>query len=250
MSQTTQPLTGKTALITGGSRGIGAAICKRLASGGANIVLTYAKSAESANQVVQACQSHDVSAKAIQADIGNIEANRKVVEMIVQDYGQIDIVVNNAAIFPNINLLEVTEKDFDDSLNLNLRGSFFLTQAAAKKMPKGGRIINIGSIFGESVPIPNMSLYSMTKFAMAGLTRAWARDLGPSGITVNCIQPGPINTEMNPEDSEFAKFMSSRSPIERYGRVEEIAEMVAYLVGPNTDNVNGAIFNNDGGWNA
>ncbi len=250
MSQTTMPLAGKVALITGGSRGIGAAICKRLASSGANIVLTYANSAESANNVVQACQSHKVSAKAIQADVGNVEANRKVVEQVVQDSGQIDILVNNAAIFPVIDLFEVTEKGFDESLNINQRGVFFLTQAAAKQMPKGGRIINIGSIFGESVPYPNLSLYSMTKFAVAGLTRAWARDLAARGITVNCIQPGPIHTDLNPEDSELAKVLLPRSPVGRYGRVEEIAEMVAYLVGPNTDNVTGAIINNDGGWNA
>jgi len=250
MSETVMPLMGKVALVTGGSRGIGAAICKRLASSGANIVLTYNNSTDSANNVVETCKSHGVSALAIQANVGNVETNRKTVEQVVQDYGRVDILVNNAGIFQQIDPLEVTIDDFNNNVNINQRGIFFLTQAAVKQMPKGGRIINIGSIFGESVPYPNLALYSMTKFAIAGLTRAWARDFAPRGITVNCIQPGPIHTEMNPEDGENAKGFIPRSPIERYGRVEEIAEMVAYLVGPNTDNVTGAIINNDGGWNA
>lgn len=250
MSQTVMPLKDKVALITGGSRGIGAAICKRLASDGANIVLTYANFVDAANDVIETCKSFSVSAKAIQADVGDVKKNKELVKEIVQDYGHIDILVNNAAFFPQFDLLNTTEKDFDQSINVNMRGVFFLTQAVIKHMPTGGRIINMGSIFGETVPFPELDLYAMTKFALVGLTRAWARDLGPRGITANCVQPGPIDTDLNPEDSEFAKTMIPRSPIERYGRVEEIAEMVAYLVGPNTDNINGAILNNDGGWNA
>lgn len=250
MSQAAMYLNGKVALVTGGSRGIGAAICKRLASAGANIALTYANSEDLADTVVNSCRSYSVSAMVIQADVGNVEANRKVVEQVVSNYERIDILVNNAAIAQRADLLSVTEADFDNFLKINLRGLFFLTQATVKQMSKGGRIINMGSIFGESVPYPGLSLYSMTKFALAGLTRAWARDLAHLGITVNCIQPGPIDTDMNPEDGELSKTMKPRCSIGRYGRVEEVAEMVAYLVGPNTDNVTGTIINNDGGWNA
>jgi 3-oxoacyl-[acyl-carrier protein] reductase len=250
MSQAARYLTGKVALVTGGSRGIGAAICKRLASAGANIALTYAHSNDLADTIVNSCHSYSVSAMAIQADVGNVEANRKVVEQVVSNYEHIDILVNNAAIAQLVDLLSVTEADFDNFLNINLRGLFFLTQATVKQMSTGGRIINMGSIFGESASYPGLSLYSMTKFALAGLTRAWARDLAHLGITVNCIQPGPIDTDMNPEDGELAKTMKPRCPLGRYGRVEEVAETVAYLVGTNTDNVTGAIINNDGGWNA
>lgn len=250
MSQIAIPLSGKVALIIGGSRGIGAAICKRLASGGANIVFTHVNSLKEDNNVVETCQSYGVSASCIQADVGDLDANKKVIAQVIQDYGKIDILVNNAAILQLVDFLEMTEADFDRNININLRGIFFITQTTVPNMPEGGRIINLGSIFGESVPYPGLALYSMTKFAIAGLTRAWARDFASRGITVNCIQPGPVHTDLNPEDGEVAKAMKPRSPIGRYGRVEEIAEMVAYLVGPNTDNVTGAILNNDGGWNA
>jgi 3-oxoacyl-[acyl-carrier protein] reductase len=172
------------------------------------------------------------------------------VKQIVADHGQIDILVNNAATLILGDLLNVTQEMFDNNVNLNIKGVFFLTQAVVPHMSQGGRIVNIGSVFGAVVPTAGLDLYSLAKFGMAGLTRAWAHDLGSQGITVNCIQPGPINTDMNPDDGPLAGFLTPRTAIKRYGRAEEVAEMVAYLVGPNTDNVTGSILNNDGGMSA
>ncbi|MGH1355935.1 MAG: SDR family NAD(P)-dependent oxidoreductase [Thalassovita sp.] len=243
-------LSGKTALVTGGSRGIGAAIAERLAQAGANVVITYQSNAEAADHVVAACRKHGVHAEAARCDAGDVPEGQALVARIVSQLGGLDILVNNAAVLTAVDLKDCDEAAFDQNIAVNQKGVFFLTQAAAGAMPSGGRIVNIGSIFGETVPFPGLDLYSMTKFAIAGLTRAWARDLAGAGITVNCIQPGPINTDMNPEDGALAEAMLPRSPIGRYGRPEEIAEMVAYLCGPNTDNVTGSLFNNDGAWNA
>lgn len=250
MTQTNAPLAGKVAIVTGGSRGIGAAIAQRLAAGGAHVILTYIESAESAEEVASACEDSAGSGEAMQVDAASVADGRRMVDDVMAAQGRLDILVNNAAILAGADLLNATEDDFDRNVAANLKGLFFLTQAAARNMGAGGRIINIGSIFGESVPFPGLDLYAMSKFGLAGLTRAWARDLGEKGITVNCIQPGPVDTDMNPETGDLAKAMVPRSPIGRYGRPKEIAEMVAYLVGPNTDNVTGAMFNNDGAWNA
>ena len=249
MTDFAKTLTGKTAIVTGGSRGIGAAVAKRLAGAGAHVFLTYDRSAEAATDVANACAATG-GGSMVKLDAADVAGGQALIERVVKERGRLDILVNNAAILAGSDLLNVTEEDFDRNVAVNLKGVYFLTKAAAGRMGEGGRIVNIGSIFGESVPYPGLDLYSMSKFAMAGLTRAWARDLSPKGITVNCIQPGPINTDMNPEDGDLAEAMLPRSPISRYGRVEEVAEMVAYLVGPNTDNVTSAILNNDGGWNA
>lgn len=246
----TGTLDGKIAIVTGGSRGIGAAIAKRLAGGGAHVVLTYGNSADKAAAVVKACTEAGGGGEAVKLDAGDIAGGQTLVNRIVEDKGRLDILVNNAAIFVGSDLLSVTEEEFDRNVAVNLKGFFFMTQAAAGVMGQGGRVVNIGSIFGESVPFPGLGLYALSKFASAGLTRAWARDLADKGITVNCIQPGPIDTDMNPEDGDLAEAMLPRSPVGRYGRPEDIAEMVAYLVGPNTDNVTSATLNNDGGWNA
>lgn len=242
-----QTLQGKTALVTGGSRGIGAAISQRLAQAGAQVYLTYQNNSDAAESVAKSCGK---GARAVQCDAGDVAAGKLLVDQLAAKHGGLDILVNNAAVLTAAPLPDCSEEDFDRNIAVNQKGVFFLTQAAAKVMPAGGRVVNIGSIFGETVPFPGLDLYSMTKFAMAGLTRAWARDLAEGGITVNCIQPGPINTDMNPEDGPLAEAMLPRSPIGRYGRPEEIAEMVAYLCGPNTDNVTGTMFNNDGAWNA
>ncbi|MEM8949899.1 MAG: SDR family oxidoreductase [Pseudomonadota bacterium] len=249
MADTQGTLQGKVAIVTGGSRGIGAAIAKRLAAGGAHVTLTYASSSDEAAKVAKACDDAG-GGEAVKVDAGDIAAGQALVDRVLKAKGQIDILVNNAALLAGADLLASTEEDFDRNVAVNIKGVYFLTKAVAERMDQGGRIVNIGSIFGESVPFPGLDLYAMSKFAIAGLTRAWARDLGPKGITVNCIQPGPINTDMNPEDGDLAGAMLPRSPIGRYGRPEEVAEMVAYLVGPNTDNVTSAIINNDGAWNA
>jgi 3-oxoacyl-[acyl-carrier protein] reductase len=170
-----------------------------------------------------------------------------LVASVVERHGPINILVNNAAILNVADLPNVTEEMFEQDVSVNIRGLFFLTQSVVEHMPAGGRIVNIGSIFGEGAPTAGLDLYSMSKFAMAGLTRAWARDLAAREITVNCIQPGPVDTDMNPGDGPLAAFLTPRTAINRYGRVEEVAEMVAYLVGPHTDNVTGVTLNNDGG---
>jgi len=243
-------LKNKLAIVTGGSRGIGAAIAVRLAAAGANIALTYQNNSSAAEEVSNKCSSYGSKVETVKCNASDIGQSKELVKKLASDFGKVDILVNNAAVLTAVDLKNCSEEDFDLNIDVNLKGLFFLTQAVVSKMPEGGRIINIGSIFGETVPFPGIDLYSMTKFGLAGLTRAWARDLAADGITVNCIQPGPINTDMNPEDGALSEAMLPRSPIGRYGRAEEVAEMVAYIVGPNTDNVTGSIFNNDGAWNA
>ena len=243
-------LEGKTALVSGGSRGIGAAIATRLAEGGANVMISYHSNADAAAKVVAACKAHGVEAEARQADAGTVADGNALVAATHEKFGSLDILVNNAAVLTAADIKATTEEDFDRNVDVNIKGVFFLGQAAAAGMKRGGRIINIGSIFGETVPYPGIDLYSMAKFAVAGLTRAWARDLAEDGITVNCVQPGPINTDLNPEDGALAEAMLPRSPTGRYGRPEEVAEMVAFLCGPNTDYISGSALNNDGAWNA
>ena len=247
MADTNRPLTDKVALVTGGSRGIGEAICNRLAQGGAHVIFTYARSTDQAKRVEEACKIHQVKAEARQVDASDIAAGKRLVESVVEHHGPINILVNSVAIRTLADLSNVTEEVFEHDVAVNLRGLFFLTQAVVEHMPEGGRIVNIGSVFGEAAPTAGLDLYSMAKFGVAGLTRAWSHDLAPRGITVNCIQPGPVNTDMNPANGPLSGFLTPRTAINRYGRVEEIAEMVAYLAGPNTDNVTGGILNNDGG---
>jgi 3-oxoacyl-[acyl-carrier protein] reductase len=189
-------LSGKTALVTGGSRGIGAAIARELAARGANIALTYSRSEAKAQQVATECRNFGVEAEAIRADAADPEAIKGLVDRIVNRFGQLDILVNNAAIFIVASLEDCSDDDFQKIVDINIRAVFLIARAAAKIMPSGGRIINMGSASGESSPFPNESLYTMSKFAIAGFTRGWARDLGPKGITVNCIQPGPIATDI------------------------------------------------------
>ena len=250
MSDAAKTLKGKVAIVTGGSRGIGAAAVERLAQGGASVVFTYVQAADKANSLVEKVSSSGGAARAVQADAGDIEAGKRLVEDVAKEHGKIDILVNSAAVLEVNDITGVTVEQFDRSMGVNLRGLYFLTQAAVPHMPKGGRIVNIGSIFGESVPYPGIALYSMSKFALNGLTMALARELAPQGITVNCVAPGPIDTDMNPEDGELAKAMLPRAPLGRYGKPIDIAEMVAFLAGPNTDNISGSILRVDGGWNA
>ena len=245
-----KPLAEKVALITGGSRGIGAAICERLAAAGADVTFTYFQSDSAAQKVAEACRKHAVKVNAAKVDAGDVDAGRQLVEQIVADGGHIDILVNNAASLPLGDIFSVTPEMLDQYIAVSIRGPFLFTQAVARHMPEGGRIVNIGSGLGQVVTAPGIDLYAMGKFALAGLTRAWAHDFAPRNITVNCIQPGPVHTDLNPQDGPLSGFLTPRTAIKRYGRVEEIAEMVAYLVGPHTDNVTGAILNNDGGWTA
>ena len=243
-------LQGKTALVTGGARGIGASIARRLAADGANMAITYSQSAEAAETVAAACREKGVEAEAMQADSGNAKDVAGLVDKVVERFGRLDILVNNAGVLSSASLEETTDEEFDRAMNVNIRGVFIVSRSAARVMGEGGRIINIGSIFGESMPLANLGLYTMSKFAVAGLTRAWARDLGPQGITVNCVQPGPIDTDMNPAQGPFADLLTPRTALGRYGKPDEIAELVAFLAGPQSSYLTGACINADGGTNA
>lgn len=240
----------RTALVTGGSRGIGAAIAQRLAEDGFNIAIAYLRSADAAEQVAAVCRDRDVEAEAFKADAASTADMTALTGRVTERFGGLDVLVNNAGITQGCPLEETTDEDFERFVNTNVRGVFLASREAAKVMKPGGRIIIIGSVFGENAPIANIGLYVMTKFAVAGFARAWARDLGPKGITVNCIQPGPVDTDMNPADGGLAEILTPRTAIGRYGRATEIAAVAAFLASPASSLVTGACLNVDGGFNA
>jgi len=238
------------ALVTGGSRGIGAAIVKRLAREGANVALTYSKSPDRANEVVKAAQASGVRCLAIQADSADATAVVAAVERTVSELGGINILVNNAGIAVMGPFESFKLADFDRTLAINVRAVFVAAQAAVKHMKDGGRIINIGSTNAERMPFAGGGVYAMSKSALHGLVQGLARDLGPRGITINNVQPGPVNTEMNPDDGEFAEMLKKMNALPRYGKAEEIAGMVAYLAGPEAAYITGASLMIDGGFSA
>jgi len=238
------------ALVTGGSRGIGAAIVKRLAREGANVALTYSKSTDRANEVVKAAQASGVRCLAIQADSADATAVVAAVERTVSELGGIDILVNNAGIAVMGPFESFKLADFDRTLAINVRAVFVAAQAAVKRMKDGGRIINIGSTNAERMPFAGGGVYAMSKSALHGLVQGLARDLRPRGITINNVQPGPVNTEMNPDDGEFAEMLKKVNALPRYGTAEEIAGMVAYLAGPEAAYITGASLMIDGGFSA
>ncbi|WP_086756103.1 SDR family oxidoreductase [Nostoc sp. 106C] len=244
-------LKNKRALVTGGSRGIGAAIVRRLASEGADVALTYTSSPDQANETVQAAQALGIRAFAIQADSADASAVVAAVERTVSELGGIDILVNNAGVLVIAPIDDFTLADFDRTLAINVRAVFVATQAAVKHMKEGGRIINIGSTNAERMPFIGGGVYAMSKSALQGLVQGLARDLGPRGITINNVQPGPIATDMNPSDSEFAQMLKKQfMALPRYGTVEEIAGMVVYLAGSESGYITGASLMIDGGFSA
>ncbi len=245
-----QSLQGKRALVTGGSRGIGAAIVKRLAQEGAHVALTYSSSPDKATEVVKTAQALGVSSLAIQADNSDAAAIVAAVERVVAEWGGIDIVVNNAGVALIAPVSELTLADFDRTFAVNVRAVFVAAQAAAKHMKEGGRIINIGSCNAERMPFAGGSAYAMSKSALQGLVQGLSRDLGPQGITINNVQPGPVDTEMNPANGPFAETLKGFMALPRYGSVDEIAAMVAYLAGPEAGFVTGASLTIDGGFTA
>ncbi len=250
MSTSTQSLSGKAALVTGGSRGIGAAIARRLAADGAAVAITYSSGKQKADEVVSAIEAAGGRAIAIQADSADVAAVRQAVAETVKTLGSIDILVNNAGIAKLGPLDQFTIEDFDLSVNVNVRAVFVAAQEAARHMTEGGRIITIGSVNADRMPFEGGGVYAMTKAAVAGLTRGLARDLGPRGITVNNVQPGPVATDLNPPDGPFAETLKGFMAIKRYGEGSEIAAMVAYLAGPEAGYVTGSSLTIDGGFAA
>jgi 3-oxoacyl-[acyl-carrier protein] reductase len=243
-------LKGKKALVTGGSRGIGAAIAKGLASAGADVALTYFNSPADAEATLEAIRDVGVRGEAIPADAGDGEAVRGAVAAAHERLGGLDILVNNAGIFRRQPLQDTTDDEFDRVMDVNLRGAYIAIKSAVPLMRPGARIINLSSTFGARVPAPGIGLYAISKFAVAGMTRAFARDLASRGITVNAIQPGPIATRMNPDDSRHARLMTMMTALGRYGKPEDVARVAVFLAGEETGFITGATFNVDGGFEA
>jgi len=247
---TTQNLSGKVALIQGGSRGIGAAIVKRLAAEGASVAFTYVSSTAKAEELQNSITAQGGKALAIKADSADAEAIRSAVTSTVEAFGQLDILVNNAGVLAVAPLEEFKLEDFDQTLAINVRSVFIATQAAAKYMTEGGRVINIGSTNGQRMPFAGGATYAMSKSALIGLVKGMARDLGPRGITVNNVAPGPVDTDMNPEHSDFGAGLHDLMAIRRHAKADEIAAMVAYLAGPEASFVTGGDLLIDGGFAA
>ena len=244
-------LAGRAALVTGGGKGIGAAIARRLAAEGAAVAITYSASAEHARAVVAAIEAEGGrQAFAIQADAADAAAVEGAVEQTVVRFGGIDILVNNAGMGVPALVGETRLEDYDRSFAVNVRAVFVAMQAAARHMKAGGRIITIGSVNGDRIPFTGGAVYAATKAAVAGLTRGAARDLGPRGITVNVVQPGPIDTDMNPADGPWSGPAKAAIALGHFGDVRDVAAMVAFLASEEARFITGATLNVDGGYNA
>src|SRR5882724_5076694 len=243
-------LEGKIALITGGSRGIGAAIAKRLAADGANVAITYTKGADAAASVVKEIEGVGRKAIAVQADAADADAVKKAVEKTVATFDRLDVLVNNAGTAIPKPFEEATLEEMDRVFDINIRGVFVATQAALKHLKTGGRIIMIGSSLGERVFMPGMAPYSATKGAVKMFTQGLARELGARGITVNNVQPGPIDTDLNPAAGDWAVPQKAATALDRYGHVDEVAALVAFVAGPESSYITGANLTVDGGMNA
>ncbi|MBT8766496.1 SDR family NAD(P)-dependent oxidoreductase [Metapseudomonas boanensis] len=247
---TTLPLAGKTALVTGGSRSIGAAIAKRLAADGAAVVLTYSASPEKALEVVRTIEDEGGRAVAIAADAGDPSAVRAAVAATVETFGGIDILVNNAGLGLGGPIEDIPFETYERMIAVNVTGVFVATQEAVRHMKAGGRIVHIGSSMTHYAAFPTASLYTLTKGAVAGFNRSLVRDLGPRGITVNTVHPGPTDTDMNPDGGPVSEIVGPGIAIGRYGKPHEIASVVAFLASPEAAFVTGADIIADGGFTA
>ncbi|MDR0210253.1 MAG: 3-oxoacyl-ACP reductase FabG [Pseudomonas putida] len=243
-------LNGKVALVQGGSRGIGAAIVRRLAKEGAQVAFTYVSATDTAAALASDINANGGQALALRADSADAVAVQHAVQATVEAFGRLDILVNNAGVLAVAPVTEFDLAEFDRMLAINVRSVFVASQAAARHMGQGGRIINIGSTNAERMPFAGGAPYAMSKSALVGLTRGMARDLGPQGITVNNVQPGPVDTDMNPASGEFANSLIPLMAIGRYGQADEIASFVAYLAGPEAGYITGASLTADGGFAA
>jgi len=240
-------LSGKAAFVTGASRGIGAAIAKRLAADGAGVAITYARGAESAAQVVKDIERGGGKAIAIQADATDAAAVSAAVAKAVATFGRLDILVNNAGTAIPKPFEEATLEEMDQVIGLNLRGVFIATRAALKHMGDGGRIITMGSCVGERMMTPGLAVYAATKGAVKMFVQGLSREVGSRGITVNNIQPGPIDTDLNPAAGDWATPQIANTALKRYGQVGDIAAMVAFVAGPEASYITGAVLPVDGG---
>jgi 3-oxoacyl-[acyl-carrier protein] reductase len=244
------PLAGKVALVTGGSRGIGAAITKRLAADGASVAFTYAASPAKAQEVVQSIEAADGKARAIHADAADADSTRAAVAKTVEAFGGLDILVNSAGALAITPIDKFAFADFERMIAVNIKGMFVATQEAVRHMRDGGRIILIGSCNSERVAFQGGSVYALTKGAVVGFVKGLARDLGPRGITVNNVQPGPTDTDMNPAHGPGAPGTVQHVALGRYAQTSEIASFVAYLASPEAGFVTGASLLVDGGYSA
>jgi len=244
------PLAGKTALVTGGSRSIGAAIARRLAADGAAVALTYSASPDKAAEVVRGIEAAGGRALAIAADAGDPAAVRAAVAHTVEAFGGLDILVNNAGLALGGAIEDIAFEDYERMLAVNVTGVFVATQEAVRHMQAGGRVIHIGSSMTRYAAFPGASLYTLTKGAITGFNRSLVRDLGPKGITVNTVHPGPTDTDMNPDGGPVSRIVGPGMAVGRYGQPGEIASVVAFLAGPEAAFVTGADLVADGGFTA
>jgi 3-oxoacyl-[acyl-carrier protein] reductase len=243
-------LEGKTALVTGGSRGIGAAIARRLAADGANVAITYTKGADAAASVVREIERAGARAIAIQADAADADASKAAIEKTLAAFGRLDVFVNNAGTAIPKKFEETTIFELDRVIDINLRGAFTATQAALKHMKNGGRIIMIGSCVGERNMTPGLVAYAANKGAIKMFAQSLSREVGARGITVNNVQPGPIDTELNPASGDWAAPQKANTALDRYGSVDEVADLVSFVASPEASYITGASLTVDGGTNA
>ncbi|GGA49249.1 SDR family oxidoreductase [Dyella nitratireducens] len=243
-------LKNKVAFVTGGARGIGAAIVRRLAREGAVVAFTYRGSIDQATALAASIKEAGGQALAIQSDAGDAAALKQAIHQAASHFGKIDILINNAGVLKFGPIDTLSLEDFDQTVDVNVRAVFVASQAVLPHMGAGGRIINIGSTNADRMPFSGGAVYAMSKSALKGLVQGMARDLGPRGITVNNVQPGPVNTDMNPEEGDFAKELHGMMALPRHAEADEIAGMVAYVASPEAGFVTGANLMIDGGFSA